>query len=84
MRFIVPDVFTVGIICPDILITTYGASVPSDQSSTGCEQVGHTTLQTTGYTVVPIFILARTIRVLDLTIMQHAGAQMTRTSASVF
>ena len=43
MRFIVPDVFTVGIICPDILITTYGASVPSDQSSTGCEQVGHTT-----------------------------------------
>ena len=42
MRFIVPDVFTVGIICPDILITTYGASVPSDQSSTGCEQVGLT------------------------------------------
>ena len=64
MRFIVPDVFTVGIICPDILITTYGASVPSDQSSTGCEQVGLTHIGLPGLAGldwVPIFILARTI-----------------------
>ena len=58
----------VPILCSDILITISGASVPSDQSSTGCEQVGLSQshiglpgLAWTGLDWVPIFILARTI-----------------------